>query len=71
MSKRLIHPELCPVPEDSEIGRGSGKEPDNDGVRKVLHQHNDQQAETRGSVHGITVPCGNSRSVKSRYKQEL
>ena len=25
----------------------------------------------RVSVHGISVPCGVARSVKSKYKQEL
>ena len=25
----------------------------------------------KGSVHGISVPCGKGRSVKSKYKQEL
>ena len=39
---KRINPELCRVPEESETGQGSGKEPDNDGVRKVQHQHNDQ-----------------------------
>lgn len=66
INKKLNNPEPCRVPEGSEIGQGSGREPDNDGVRNVLHQHNDQQVEAGGSVHGITVPCGNSRSVKSK-----
>ncbi|ANU45987.1 hypothetical protein ADH76_16015 [Enterocloster clostridioformis] len=39
-------PEPCRVPEDSEVGQDSGKKPGNDGVRKVLHHHNDQKNET-------------------------
>ena len=39
----LYVPEPCRVPEDSEIGQGSGKKLDNDGVRQVLYQDKDQQ----------------------------
>ena len=31
-STALFIPEPCRVPDDSEIGQGSGKKPDNDGV---------------------------------------
>ena len=50
-------PEPCRVADDSEIGRGSGKEPDNDGVLQVLHHHKDQRNEAGECVHGISVPC--------------
>lgn len=36
------------MPEDSEIGQGSGKKPDNDGVQQVLHQHKYQQKMKQG-----------------------
>lgn len=38
----------CQVADDSEIGQGSGKKPDNDGVQQALHQHNDQQVTKQG-----------------------
>ena len=42
----LYIPEPCRVPNDFEIGQGSGKQPDSDGVPQVLHQRNDQLNET-------------------------
>ena len=39
----LYIPEPCRVPDDSEIGQGSGKKPDKDGVLQALHHHKDQQ----------------------------
>ena len=44
----LFIPEPCRVADDSEIGQGSGKNPDNDGVQQALHQHNDQQVTKQG-----------------------
>lgn len=47
-STALFIPEPCRVADDSEIGQGSGKKPDNDGVQQALHQHNDQQVTKQG-----------------------
>ena len=38
-STALVIPEPCWVPDDSEIGQGSGKKPDNNGVLQLLHHH--------------------------------
>ncbi|MCI9441119.1 MAG: hypothetical protein HFH15_07785 [Ruminococcus sp.] len=38
----LFIPEPCRILDDSEIGQGSGKKPDNDGVVQVLHHHKDR-----------------------------
>lgn len=42
----LLIPEPDRAPDDSEIGSGSEKKPDNDGVVQVLHHLNDQKNET-------------------------
>ena len=39
-------PEPCRFSDSSEIGQGSGREPDNDGALQVLHHRNDQQNES-------------------------
>ena len=45
-SLTLFIPEPCRVADNSEIGQGSGKKPDNDEVLQVLHHHKDQLSET-------------------------
>ena len=45
---KMIIPEPCRDPDNSETGQGSGKNPDNDGVQQALHQHNDQQKMKQG-----------------------
>ena len=39
-------PEPWRVPDNSEIGQGSGKKPDTDVVPVVRHHHEDQRNET-------------------------
>ena len=69
---KMIIPESCRVPDNAETGQGSGKKPDNDGVAwTTASAQRPAENEALGCVHGIIVPCGMSRSVISKYKQEL
>ena len=64
----LLIPEPFRGPDDSEVGQGSGKKPDNDEVQHVLHQHNDQQAMKQGKRPRNTCTLWNEQVSKIKIQ---